>query len=273
MPANGHLVVLNRGGDNQTNRRNKIMYEITITGNLAHDNKYFNATCKDCGGLYDINKGINCPKCGRQLVYLTDRDGRPMGISEGTFYPEKTKEEKERLERTTANRKNGMPLVYRFSIFSFADKETSILEPHPLHQYLAIGRRIMFKFTREPLVSYFESKDPKFPIQCELKFVYFESHDKIEFQDKKKEIAEAIQLPGPAETLAQLPQINIPMENMTVEQLCAINLANLSAEEKILYGKILELRLLTLQSEQQAAPPAAEMTANTSIPNPFDSVQ
>jgi hypothetical protein len=258
------------------------MYEITITGNLAHDNKYFNATCKDCGGLYDVNKVINCPKCGEHLIYLTDKNDSPMGISEGTFYPERTKEEKERLERATANRRNGLPLVYRFSIFSFADKETNVLEPHPLHQYLAVGRRVMFKFAREPLVSYFESKDPKFPIQCELKFVYLEGRDKIEFQDKKKEIAEAIQLPGSAETVAQIPQINIPMDKMSVEQLCSINLANLSPEEKVLYGKILELRLLTLQSgEQITAPqttvkdpaPAAKMAVNASVPDPFESAQ
>jgi len=63
------------------------MFEITITGNLAHDNKYFNATCKNCGGLYDIDKEVNCPKCGSQLIYLTDKDDKPIGISEGTFYP------------------------------------------------------------------------------------------------------------------------------------------------------------------------------------------
>jgi len=260
------------------------MYEITITGNLAHDNKYFNSTCKQCGGAYDINGGVNCPKCGQQLIYLTDRNGGPMGISEGTFFPERTKEEKERLEGATANRKNGMPLVYRFALFSFANKETNVLEPHPLHQYLAVGRRVMFKFTREPIVSRFESKDPKFPIQCELKFVYFDGHDKIEFQDKKKEIAKAILLPTPAETAAQIPQVNIPMDKMSINQLCAINIANLSAEERVLYGKILELRLLTLKSEEQITifkkmtgedktEPAAEMVVSASDINVFENTQ
>jgi len=92
-----------------------------------------------------------------------------------------------------------------------------------------------------------------------MKFVYSEKHDKI----KKREITQPTQTP----TIST--QINV---NMSMEQLRLINPITLSAEERVLYGKILELKLLTLKTEAQVVAPTTKM-ANAAITDPFDGVQ
>lgn len=220
------------------------MYKISITGYLAHDNKLFNATCKTCGMLYDKTVGVLCPKCGAPLYPLLDRNGNPMDISEGTVYLSRTDDEQKRHRQSTKDRKNGMLPVYRFALFSFTDKKTGILNPHPLHQYLAKGRRVFMEFNTDPIICFFNSKDPDFPVQCEIKYIYMDGKDTIELQDKKREIAPTaapVQSVTSETVVAQSTQTN-PYINMDINTLCNINPTQLPAAQMLLLQQALIIK-------------------------------
>jgi hypothetical protein len=106
---------------------------------LGHDNKYFDRTCanRECPGMYDARQHQTCPKCGSQLTFITTSDNRPMGVSEGTFYPVLTQKQKERDSQRAMMRKGGTEKVYRFKMFSFGTG--SVLAPPPAHAFCKKG--------------------------------------------------------------------------------------------------------------------------------------
>lgn len=162
------------------------MIKTQIIGHLAHDNKLFDVHCQSCGTILN-SKEINgaCPKCGNAVSPILAGNQRAMAISEGTIYPTMPEDDKKRDAENVAKRKNGMAIMYRFVIFSFANKETGVLVEHPVHQYLTRGREIMIEVNHNPVVSWYKASDES--IKCEIKFVIMSNEgDKITLLGKKE---------------------------------------------------------------------------------------
>jgi len=126
-------------------------YAITITGFLGHDNKLFDRTCPNCGGMYSSHHVSTCTKCGQPLTYITTGSGKPMSISEGTIYPSFTEKEKKRQAEAIANRKNGMDFIYRFKVFNFADDQ-GVLSPPKNHHLLKSGAQIKITIINHAII-------------------------------------------------------------------------------------------------------------------------
>ncbi len=163
------------------------MIKTQIIGHLAHDNKLFDVQCQSCGTILN-SKEVNgvCPKCGNAVSSILAGNQRAMAISEGTIYPTITDDEKKRDVENVTKRKNGMPTMYRFVIFSFANKETGALIEPPVHQYLTKGREIMIEVNHNPIASWYKANDGS--IKCELRFVIMSNEgDKLQLLGKKPE--------------------------------------------------------------------------------------
>lgn len=163
------------------------MIKTQIIGHLAHDNKLFDVHCQSCGTVLN-SKEVNgvCPKCGNTVSSILAGNQRAMAISEGTIYPTMTDDDKKRDVENVTKRKNGMPIMYRFVLFSFANKETGVLTEPPVHQYLTKGREIMIEVNHNPIASWYKGNDGS--IKCEVKFVIMSNEgDKIALLGKKPE--------------------------------------------------------------------------------------
>lgn len=130
-----------------------------MRGFLQHDNHYFDRTCPSCGGLFSSYEVRNCKRCGQPLTFITLADGRPMGISEGTFRPLLSNKDKESLEKGLLSRKGAIPIKYRFKMFSFADGN-GVLAPHPQHMNMKEGAMIELLMINHPVeATYFLSNN------------------------------------------------------------------------------------------------------------------
>lgn len=109
---------------------------------LAHDNKYFDRTCSNpqCKGMYSSLEHAVCPKCNGQLTFITAKDGRPMAVSEGTFYPVLTQKQKERDQVRALAKKGGVEKVYRFKMYSFGDN--NMVVPPMEHAFCKKGAMV-----------------------------------------------------------------------------------------------------------------------------------
>jgi len=177
------------------------MYKTMIIGNLGHNNKYFDSTCSQCGGIYDSMKTRVCEKCGQALIPITNSQGRKMAISEGSIYPALSKEMKENQAKATDDCPNGMPIVHRFALFSFAG-EDDIVPEHPLHKYLTSGRQIQLEVNHEPVAKSFTNKDGR--LCCEFRYAIITSHpynDKVTLLGRKTDEVNA-RTSSPAQSAA-----------------------------------------------------------------------
>lgn len=167
------------------------MIKTQIIGHLAHDNKLFDVQCTKCGMMYDsktISVGLICQKCNSPLDSIRAKNDQAMAISEGTIYPTITEADKAQDAENVAKRKNAMPITHRFVLFSFANKETGILQEPPVHQYLASGREVMIEVSHNPIASWYKAKDQS--IKLELRYIILYSKgDKIQLLGRK-EVAE-----------------------------------------------------------------------------------
>jgi len=120
-----------------------------ITGNLGHDANVFDRTCPKCKGMYYSLMTPACPKCGAQLTYMTTGKGKPMSITECSFYPIFGEETEKRWEADTAKRKGGMGITWRFKIFNYADKN-GVLADHPMSMLLKKGATIELRVYNHP---------------------------------------------------------------------------------------------------------------------------
>lgn len=163
------------------------MYKTMVIGNLGHNNKYFDRTCRNCGKIYDGMTTNICEKCGIQLVPITNGNGRAMAISEGTIYPSISNDMKETQKKVTESTPNGMPIVHRFALFSFAG-EDGIVPEHPLHMYLTKGRQVQLEVNHEPVAKHYMNGDDK--MCCELRYAIITSrpyNDKVSLLGHKTE--------------------------------------------------------------------------------------
>ena len=87
--------------------------------------------------MYDARQHQTCPKCGGALTFITTSDNRPMGVSEGTFYPVLTQKQKEKDVQRAMMRKGGTEKVYRFKMFSFGTG--NVIAPPPEHAFCKKG--------------------------------------------------------------------------------------------------------------------------------------
>jgi len=187
------------------------MIKTQIIGHLAHDNKLFDVQCTKCGMMYDsktISVGLVCQKCNSPLDSIRAKNDRTMAISEGTIYPTLTEADKAQDAENVAKRKNAMPITHRFVLFSFANKETGILQEPPVHQYLASGREVMIEVGHNPIASWYKSKDQS--IKLELRYtILYNKGDKIQLLGRK-EVANqpAVQAVNPQNigVMAPIPQ-------------------------------------------------------------------
>ena len=143
------------------------MIKLQIIGNLAHDNKLFDSTCRQCGVIYSRVKTAMCPNCGNAVVPITAKNGRAMMVSEGTIYPLTTEDQKEAEAKSRSKRKNSMEIIFRFVVLSFADAETGVVSEPRIHPYLAKGRQIILEINHNPIVSWFKANDGS--TKCEIR--------------------------------------------------------------------------------------------------------
>ena len=143
------------------------MIKLQIIGNLAHNNRLFDSTCKQCGGIYSRMETAVCPRCGNSVVPITAKNGRAMMVSEGTIYPLITQDQKDIEIKARSKRKNSMEIIYRFVVLSFADAETGIVSEPRIHPYLTKGRQVMIEINHNPIISWFKANDGS--IKCEVR--------------------------------------------------------------------------------------------------------
>jgi len=201
------------------------MIKTQIIGHLAHDNKLFDVHCQSCGTILN-SREINgaCPKCGNAVSPILAGNQRAMAISEGTIYPTMTDDDKKRDAENVTKRKNGMAVMYRFVIFSFANKETGVLVEPPVHRYLTKGREIMIEVNHNPVVSWYKAGDDS--IKCEIKFVIMSNEgDKIALLGKKEVIdqpiakeAIGVQSPPNADVATQLANLQSQLNALIAAQ-------------------------------------------------------
>lgn len=172
------------------------MIKTQIIGHLAHDNKLFDVQCTKCNMMYESKTLINpaikfdCPKCHSPLDSIRAKNNRAMAISEGTVYPTITEADKAQDAENVAKRKNAMPITHRFVLFSFANKETGILQEPPVHQYLASGREVMIEVSHNPIASWYRAKDKT--IKLELRYtILYNKGDKIQLLGRKEVAGQA----------------------------------------------------------------------------------
>ena len=173
------------------------MIKTQIIGHLAHDNKLFDVQCTKCFMMYDgktLTDRVACPKCGSPLGSIYAKNNRPMAISEGTIYPTLTEAEKNQDAENVAKRKNAMPITHRFVLFSFANKETGILQEPPVHQYLANGREVMIEVSHNPIASWYKAKDGS--IKLELRYtILYNKGDKVQLLGRKETASQPVAAP------------------------------------------------------------------------------
>lgn len=150
--------------EKQVSTKRSVNYAFKIVGNLGHDNKLFDRTCPACRkGMYSSRKYSRCPKCGGALGYLTNAEGKAIAISEGTVYPAFGPEQEKSDAMAISKRKNGMPIKYRFKMFSFID-EHGVLIPPADHDRCRSGARVEIMIMRhQPVPSWFMGKDDNNP--------------------------------------------------------------------------------------------------------------
>ncbi len=145
-------------------------YKFELVGNLGHNNKLFDRTCVSCKGMYSSYEVASCPKCGQPLTFITTKEGKPMAVSEGTIYPAFGPKQKQRDTDAIKNRKNGMPAIYRFKIFSFADANGVIPNPQDHHR-MKSGAMVKITIVNHQLIpSWFMGKDgnPKVELMMQV---------------------------------------------------------------------------------------------------------
>ena len=229
------------------------MIKIQIIGHLAHDNKLFDVQCTKCGIMYDskaLNSSnsytvANCPKCNSPLDSIRAKNNRTMAISEGTIYPTLTDADKAQDAENVAKRKNAMPIAHRFVLFSFANKETGILQEPPVHQYLASGREVMIEVGHNPIASWYKAKDQS--IKLELRYtILYHKGDKVQLLGRKETTSKPVVTnPQNIGVMAPIPQIDPNTAAAVMPEVSAENAATIAE---------LKLQIATLIAKRDATP-------------------
>jgi len=190
--------------------------KLQIIGNLAHDNKLFDSTCSQCGGIYSSKETPTCPRCNKALVPIKAKNGRAMMVSEGTIYPLMTQDQKDAEAKARSKRKNSMEIVHRFVVMSFADTNTDIaLEPR-IHPYLLKGRQVMIEINHNPIISWFKANDGS--IKCEKRLgVLPNSGDFIKLLGKKEAMRNLTIPESPAAQVAPVNDANTQLITMKAQ--------------------------------------------------------
>jgi hypothetical protein len=131
-----------------------------VRGFLAHDAKIYHATCPTCGGLYSLYETTTCAKCRGKLDLIRTEKGVAMAIGELTFYPAIGREQEGRDAKTTRGKKGGVLPVYRVKMFSFADENGDLPNPHP--EFLNLRKGVMVEITcynHQPIFTVFDTKE------------------------------------------------------------------------------------------------------------------
>jgi len=183
------------------------MIKLQIIGNLAHNNKLFDSTCSQCGGIYSRAETPACPRCNKTLVPIKAKNDRAMMVSEGTIYPLATQDQKDAEAKSRSKRKNSMEITYRFIVLSFANAETGIVSEPRIHPYLAKGRQIMIEINHNPIISWFKANDGS--IKCEVRLgVMSNSGDFIKLLGKKEAMSNLTIPESPAAQVAPIDTMN-----------------------------------------------------------------
>jgi len=192
------------------------MIKLQIIGNLAHDNKLFDSTCSQCGGIYSRVETAVCPRCGNAMAPITAKNGRAMMVSEGTIYPLATQDQKEYDAKARSKRKNSMEITYRFVVLSFANAETGIVSEPRIHPYLAKGRQIMIEINHNPIISWFKANDGS--IKCEVRLgILPNGGDTIKLLGKKEAMRNLTIPESPAAQVVQAVGVTEKLLTMKAE--------------------------------------------------------
>lgn len=148
-------------------------------GNLGHDAYVFDRTCPTCKGMYHSLSTPACPKCGGALTYLTTSDGKPMSITECSFYPIFGKKTMERWTADTEKRKGGLGVIWRFVIINYADKN-GVLAEHPISMMLKKGATIELRiYNHPPFFKLVDSKKNPGKQMVEVKYMIFPNYGDV----------------------------------------------------------------------------------------------
>lgn len=192
------------------------MIKLQIIGNLAHDNKLFDSTCKQCGGIFSRVETAICPRCGNNVVPITAKNGRAMMVSEGTIYPLTTPDQKDMDAKARSKRKNSMEITYRFVVLSFANAETGVVSEPRIHPYLAKGRQIMIEINHNPIISWFKANDES--IKCEVRLgILVNGQDTIRLLGKKESMNNLTIPENPAAQISPLAGVDEKLLTMKAE--------------------------------------------------------
>ena len=182
----------------------KTNYNMTIKGYLLHDNKLFDSTCPNCGGMYTYEQGT-CPSCNATLAPIKTTKGQAMLVSEGTIQPVMGVNIERKYKESIKNRKNGMETVYRFKMFSFANEDNTISPPIE-HTFCKKGSLIEITATNHlPINSWFKTKKGEMKVET-LYYVYPQYGDKVVMLSEKQV----------ADSLVSAPtKLNVPTTTKT----------------------------------------------------------
>jgi hypothetical protein len=132
---------------------------ISIIGFLACDNQLLDRKCSNTACKIMFSEKATCPKCGSPAVSLLTKTGAKMCYSEGTFYPQLTKNTKEEYLKAIQKRKNSLYPTYRFKLVSFSDDKGNLMIPAQ-HPNLKKSSKIQIVLQNHmPILSGFKKED------------------------------------------------------------------------------------------------------------------
>lgn len=130
-----------------------------MRGFLAHDAKIVHGVCPTCHKQYSFYEHTICPKCGVKLETLMAKDNQAMAIGEITFYPAIGQEQEGRDAKITRRRPSGLMPTYRAKMFSFADENGNLEDPHLEFHNLKKGAMVeIVMINHQQIFNSYESK-------------------------------------------------------------------------------------------------------------------
>jgi hypothetical protein len=161
---------------------------------------------------------------------MTTGKGKPMSITECSFYPIFGEETEKRWEADTAKRKGGMGITWRFKIFNYADNN-GVLADHPMSMMLKKGATIELRvYNHPPFATEYVSTKFAGKKMVEMMFVVYPNYGDSVKVIKQSAVATKVDAQGNAITPTLTPAATPAANAELIAAITAQVLATLGAK-------------------------------------------
>lgn len=164
---------VNSNNTTETLTQKSVNYLFFARGFLADDAKIYHAQCTNpnCKRWVNLYETRSCPVCGGGLDYIrAGKDNTPMCVGEITFFLAIGRDNEDRYKNGVIKKGKSLP-VHRVKMYSFADENGNLPDPHPDFHNLKKGTMIEVKcYNHPPEYTPFTAKDgtPKVEVMVHL---------------------------------------------------------------------------------------------------------